>query len=310
MLNALVSTENMSKEDWLEWRNKGIGGSDASVICGLNKYKSPVELWMEKTGKVEPTEAGESALWGTLLEPVIRQEFTNRTGLEVNIEKSILQHPFHPFMLANVDGIIITPDNNACIFEAKTANAFLANEWDNKIPEAYELQVQHYMAVTNFAGTYVAVLIGGSNFKWFYVKRDDYLIELLIKLERKFWECVVKNKRPKLDGSKASADLLNRLYPKGKSKTAIELPEEALILIRQYEEAHADEEEGASRKDEAINKLKEMLGDNEIGKIADYTISWSNVNKETFDSKLFKGDNPELYAKYLRDSSYRRFSIK
>lgn len=67
MSNVLVSTKNMSKSSWLKWRSKGLGGSDAACICGLNKYKSPVELWMEKTGQIKPKEAGEAAYWGTIL---------------------------------------------------------------------------------------------------------------------------------------------------------------------------------------------------------------------------------------------------
>jgi len=47
MLNTLVSTETLSKEEWLKYRNQGIGGSDVSVICGINKYKSMFELWVE-----------------------------------------------------------------------------------------------------------------------------------------------------------------------------------------------------------------------------------------------------------------------
>ena len=80
----LASTENMSYEDWLEHRKLGIGGSDASVVCGINKYKSPVELWMEKTNQLPAQEAGEAAYWGTQLESIVRAEFTKRTGIEVS----------------------------------------------------------------------------------------------------------------------------------------------------------------------------------------------------------------------------------
>lgn len=69
MTVILASTEHMSYEDWLEHRKLGIGGSDASVVCGVSKYKSPVELWMEKTGQIPLQEAGEAAYWGTQLEP-------------------------------------------------------------------------------------------------------------------------------------------------------------------------------------------------------------------------------------------------
>lgn len=148
-MKNLISTDNMSKDDWLHLRSKGIGGSDASIICGLNKYKSPVELWVEKTGMVETKEAGEAAYWGTLVEPLIREEFSRRTGFEVGIEESMLQYPEYPFMLAIVDGILIHPEYGGCIFEAKTLSVFRTDELEDSIPKEYQLQVQPYMAVTN-----------------------------------------------------------------------------------------------------------------------------------------------------------------
>ena len=81
--DILTSTEHLTHEEWLAWRNKGIGGSDASVVCGINKYKSPVELWLEKTDQIEHSEAGEAAYWGTVMEPIIRSEFEKRTGLRL-----------------------------------------------------------------------------------------------------------------------------------------------------------------------------------------------------------------------------------
>ena len=80
---VLVSTQDMPYADWLEYRKQGIGGSDASVGCGISRYKSPVELWMNKSGQLPDQEAGEAAYWGTQLEPFVRAEFTKRTGIEV-----------------------------------------------------------------------------------------------------------------------------------------------------------------------------------------------------------------------------------
>ena len=77
LAKVLVSTEGMSYSDWLDYRRRGIGGSDASVICGINRYKSPVELWMEKTNQLQVQESGEAAYWGTQLEPFVRAEFTS-----------------------------------------------------------------------------------------------------------------------------------------------------------------------------------------------------------------------------------------
>jgi putative phage-type endonuclease len=117
---VLVSTEGLSKKDWLAYRNMGIGGSDASVVCGINKYKSPVELWMEKTGQIPQQEAGEAAYWGTRIEPLIREEFVLRTGINVNPVKQILQSKDYPFMLANLDGVCRCPKHGKCIFEGAT----------------------------------------------------------------------------------------------------------------------------------------------------------------------------------------------
>lgn len=306
---VLVSTSNMPKEEWLNWRRKGIGGSDAAVACGLSRHKSPVELWMEKTGQIEPKEVGEAAYWGTVLEPLIRKEFTKRTGLQINPEKAMLQHPKYPFMLANLDGIVDDPIQGKYVFEAKTTNAFNSADWQDHVPEGYQLQVQHYLAVTNFTGAHIAVLIGGNQFKWYFIARDEELIALLIELEKRFWHHVETQTPPPIDGSEASSELLNRLYPQS-NKVKIDLPDEAMPLITQFEEASQEEKVAEERKNEAMNKLKAYLGTNESGFLGSRIITWKNVNSERLNSKLLKDELPEIYAKYLSPSSYRRFSIK
>ena len=187
MCKILTSTENMSYEQWLEYRRKGIGGSDASVVCGINRYKSPVELWLDKTNQIPTEEAGEAAYWGTLLEDVVRSEFSKRTGINVKQVHYILQSEEHPFMLANLDGVCEHPEFGTCGFEAKTASAYKASEWEDGIPDEYQLQIQHYMAVTGYRGFYIAVLIGGNTFRWRFVERDEELISMLIELESDFW---------------------------------------------------------------------------------------------------------------------------
>ena len=194
MVDVMVSTKNMTRDEWLNFRRCGIGGSDVAVICGLSKYKSVLQLWMEKTGQLEPEEAGEAAYWGNVMEPIIRNEFANRTGFKVDTINSMLKHPEHAFMLANVDGIVINKDGRKSIFEAKTASAYKAEQWeDDKIPEEYMLQIQHYMAVTGFKSTFIAAIIGGNQFIYKKIERDDELIDMIIQLEYNFWESVVNN---------------------------------------------------------------------------------------------------------------------
>jgi len=307
---VLKSTEGLSHDDWLAYRRLGIGGSDASVVCGVNRWKSPIELWMEKTGQIPPQEAGEAAYWGTRLESLIRDEFTLQTGIKVIVVNQILQSREYPFMLANLDGVCRCPTHGKCIFEAKTANAFKADEWEDAVPQDYILQVQHYLAITGYSGAYIAVLIGGNTFRWKFICRDEELISMLIRIERDFWAHVQDDVPLPPDGSDACTEFIKQRYPKSIAQSKIKLPDNAAELIRQYGEASDQLDMITKQKQKAGNLLKAMLGENEIGIVGDDYVSWRNVAQERFDIKTFEAEHPDLYKKYVRKSIHRRFTIK
>src|SRR5690606_24085021 len=121
MAKVLVPTRGMDREEWLQARRRGIGGSDAAVIAGVDPFRSPIRLWMEKRGEIQEEPAGEAAEWGLLLEPVIAAEFERRTGKRVRRRNAILQHPEHEWMLANIDREIVGED---AILEIKTTSAW------------------------------------------------------------------------------------------------------------------------------------------------------------------------------------------
>ena len=281
----LASTENMPYGEWLDWRKKGIGGSDASVVCGFNRWKSPVELWMEKTGQLNGDEAGEAAYWGTQLESLVRAEFTKRTGIEVTLVKQLLQSESYPFMLANLDGICQHPIHGECIFEAKTSSAYRGVEWMDSIPDEYILQVQHYMAVTGYMGAYIAVLVGGNTFKWKFIERDEELLEILISLETRFWDHVQEMAPPPIDGSDASAKFLNKRFPDSVPKSKIELPPDAEALIKQYDDAIEQLERIAEQKSEAENLLKQMIGENEAATTPNHIITWKQLCRNALTAR-------------------------
>jgi putative phage-type endonuclease len=312
MLNTLVPTETMTKEEWQKYRNQGIGGSDVSAICGISKYKSIFELWVEKTvGVTESEDDSEFAYWGTTLEPIIRNEFIKRTGLTVSTVPSILQHPDHKFMLANIDGIVHTTEGNF-IFEAKTASAYLLDEWtaDNYIPYPYMLQVQHYMAVTGMQGAYVAALVGGNQFFYHFIERDDELIDMIIALEQKFWSYVETDTAPPIDGSATARKYLNSLFPASTPSSCISLDDNCLKYIEDFEKYQEQENYYRELKEKSANELKILIGDNESATVTDRLITWKNITSERLDSKRLAFEQPEIYRQYLNQSSYRRFNVK
>ena len=164
MAKLIMSVAEMTDEKkWLEARSTGIGGSDAAVIVGLNRWKSPFQLWLEKTGKAEPADLSENeyVYWGKVLEEAVAKRFCELTGKKVQ-RRGLLQMDDYPYILASVDRMVV--GENAGL-ECKTCNGFAAKEWeDDEVPAAYYVQCQHYMMVTGCERWYIAVLIGGNHF--------------------------------------------------------------------------------------------------------------------------------------------------
>lgn len=308
--NILVETEGLSREEWLRYRKCGIGGSDVAAILGISKWNSAISLWLDKTNQTnEPVEENEAMQWGTIMEPIIRNHFAEVTGKTVVEVKAILQHPEHPFMLADVDGLTTDDEGNPAILEIKTASEYKRAEWENDIPSYYQTQVQHYLCVTGVQKAFVAVLIGGNSFKVYEVDADVEIQSMLIAVEKDFWNKVQNMIRPEMDGSDAAKNLLDSLYHGGIEEEIV-MPDEAIEYVDAYVEACAEEDNAKAKKQEASNHIKEIMGDYDKATCLGHSISWKPVSSERLDSKALKEAEPEIYAKYVKVSVSRRFTLK
>lgn len=309
-MKTLVKTNGMDRGEWLKWRRMGIGGSDAAVIAGASPFRSIFELWMDKTGQAEEKKGEESECvhFGNVLEPVVRREFMRRTGLKVRRKMALLQSEEHPFMLADLDGVIYE-NGKMRVFEAKTASAYKKEIWEAGAPLEYQYQAQHYMAVTGAEKTYIAALVGGNRFIYHEICRDDGMIEGIVRMEREFWEgCVLAGKEPEADGSGATTDFLNGRYGDSNGR-CIELPEDALRLYEKYDELSRRIEGLKGQKEAVANKIKAYLKENESGTVGNRRIDWKTVTTTTFDKKRLKEERWEIYEEYCGKSSYRRLSV-
>jgi len=299
MAKLIMTVEEMQdKAAWLAARNKGIGGSDASVIVGLNTWKSPFQLWLEKTGQAEPEDLtdNEYVYWGTTLEEVVAREFTIRTGKKV-IRRGLLQHDDIPYLLASVDRLVVGEDAG---LECKTANGFAAKAWDgDNVPDAYYVQCQHYMAVTGAKTWYIAALIGGNHFVWKEIPRNEDDIKALLEAEAEFWRKVEAKEMPDVDGTESCAHALAEKFAGG--GPAIELPQEAESILKDLDVLLESEAATKALIDEKKNQLRLMLGDAEAGTIGDRKITWKvQAGRTTLDTKRLKNEHPEIYAAYSK----------
>ena len=308
-MKVVVKTSNLTREEWLKYRTKGIGGSDVSIIAGINPFKSVHQLWLEKTGQVEPEEGGsEYTHFGTLLEPIVRKEFMERTGIKVRQKHMLLQSEEHPFMFADLDGVI-NENGELCVFEAKTASAYKQEVWEEEVPAPYILQVQHYMAVTGAKKTYIAALVGGNHFFYHVVERDEEMIAKIIVMEKYFWQNhVMGGVEPVPDGSEATTRYFNERFRNSNGET-IELPDEVLQVCEEYDNLTRQIRELETAKNAAANQLKSYLGEAEAGTVGDRKITWKSVSKNSVDTKRLKSEHPDIYTDCLTQSSYRRFLV-
>ena len=306
----IADTRKMSHADWLQMRKAGIGGSDCAAAVGLSRWKSPFQLWSEKTDRIIPTKASECLYWGSVMEKILFAEVPKRRPeLEVRELPAFLRSTEHPYMLANLDGYIKNPDGTYSVLEIKTANAFAAQDWQNGLPIEYYCQIMHYMAVTGMASAYVAVLIGGNTFEIQKYDRDEDMIQHIIQMEERFWtEYMLKDVPP--EATAKDSEFLSQLYPKAAAEKQIELPAEAKDILTDYERANHDLALAKEAKEEAEAKLKAMLTDAEVGTIGNYKVSWKNVSTTRLDSKKVKAILTEEQLKDCQNTTVtRKFTI-
>lgn len=304
-----ISTNGLSHEEWLEHRKKGIGGSDAGAICGLNPYKSSVEVYLDKTSKVAMETADNEAMrQGRDLEYYVAERFMEETGKKVRRANAIFIHPEHDFMFANVDRLIIGEDAG---LECKTASAYAADKWkDGKIPASYEIQCHHYMAVTGASAWYIACVILGKGFVWQKIERDEETIQMLIELEKDFWSNhVMKNDMPAPDGTSAADEIIKERFADSEPEKYVELLgfDEKLKRRKDISEL---EEKLKKEKKQIEQEIKVYMEDAEKAESNLFAVSWKSVVSSRVDSEYLKNTYPEVYKNCLKTSSSRRFTVK
>ncbi|MFJ7700032.1 YqaJ viral recombinase family protein [Lysinibacillus fusiformis] len=308
MVLAKITTADMSRDEWLDARRAGIGGSDVGAIMGFNQYKSAYQVFLEKTGQYHEEVDNEAVYFGNALEDFVAQEFAKRTGKKVRRLNKMLVHPEHDFMLANLDRVVV---GERAVLECKTASEYVKEAWEGEeIPASYLCQVHHYLAVTGFEKAYIAVLVGGNKFIWKEIERDEEFIQILIDREKDFWENhVLQDVAPPVDGSDATNELIKKMYPQDDG-TAIMLTKDDDVLLDAIDSISSEIKALEQQKKEYENQLKLKLENATEGHSQRHKVTFKTVVSNRVDSKRLKVDAPDIYDKFIKPSSSRRLTIK
>lgn len=305
--NKMINTKDMIYEDWLEQRKKGIGGSDASTIVGLNKYSSLFSLYCDKKGILPAVEDNEAMKQGRELEDYVARRFIEETGKKVRNKNAIILHNEFDYIYANIDRDII--GENAGL-ECKTTTSLNLKAFKNgEFPANYYVQCMHYMAVTGAEKWYLAVLIFGTEFKVFEIKRDEEEINALITAEKDFWNNhILADIPPATDGSKATKNALNFMYD-DVSDNEIELDLDAeLKRLETFKFAKKEIEKSIL---EIENIIKFKIGSNSRVVSTNHIVTYKTQFKNTVDKKRLFAENSNLNEKdYNKISVSRPLRIK
>lgn len=308
MGKRFINLKGVSREEWLQLRRSGIGGSDVGAIAGLSKFKNALDVFLDKVEgtEQEPGETKEWIYWGNVLEDIVAKEFTVRTGKKVKKRNYIFVHDEKPFMLANVDREII--GENAGL-ECKTTNGFNTSVWEEGIPESYELQCHHYMAVMGYDRMYIACLIGGSKFIYHTIERNENIIHSIEKIEEDFWNNHVLKKVPPKILEGATNESLLKAYPISGNEF-ISISDSENFKLDRLQDLKANRNQ-ISKEIEVIEAdLKQIIGNNSGALSGRYKVTWNNSTQKRVDTDRLKKEQPQIYQDYTKEINSRRFTVK
>lgn len=307
-----VSTQNMGEDKWLALRREGVGGSDIAAIMGISPWRTPLGVYCEKRDLIKRAPTNEAMLFGTKMEPVLREWAGETISEQSQQPTSVFSSPYmyrsseYAFMLANIDGVAVREDLAYAGVELKTVDRSKAKEWEDGVPDYYEAQVQWYMGITGLAAWYVFALIGKQQ-KLFIVAADAEKINAQRSAAKKFWiEYVLGEKMPPATGE--DTDTLLKLFP---DATEQMIRDDAFESeVKQYLTLGAEASAIAQSRDTIKAKIEEKLGSSLALLSGKYKVSWSRFDVSRIDGKKLKAEYPDAAAACSVTNRQGRLMVK
>ena len=331
---VLVETSNLPREDWLAYRRKGIGGSDAAAVLGISPFLTGRDLYYDKLGI---SAAADDENWiakeiGNRLEHLVAKIFSERTGLKVFQRKFMFQHPQHPWMLADLDYLVEMPDGSTAILECKTSTSNAAGHWwyagKEVVPAYYESQGRHYMAVMDLNQVFFCCLLTDTHEVIIRrIDRDLAYEEELAALEESFWtEHVLAKSPPEYteNGDLVLKSVQRLLGPAATDAPPVVITPPQFGKVKQFlqlQEQKSEYDVKSKELEKEMNRLKALIvadmGSSCKALYEDaggsYTITYNPVYKQSIPKTgldRLKILYPEIYREFVQTSESRRFQIK
>lgn len=291
----------------VDQRRNGLGGSDAAAAAGVSRWKTPLDVYLEKRGEARPFEGNEYTRWGEALEPAIRQAYSDATGRIVRLPEDTLRHAAIPFLLCHPDGV--TDDGR--LFEAKNTRS--DRGWGepgtDQVPIEYLVQVQHNMLVMGLRVADVAVLVAGSDFRIYEVPADRELQDMLIERESDLWMRIEKGMPPR----PVNAADVHALYARATNGLQVQADDEMLDRCRDLIALRREREENETRIEAHEVAIKAFMKDADtLVHGRDVLATWRESKPAArLDTAAIRSAHPDICEQFTKyGEPVRRFLLK
>lgn len=306
-----------TREAWLKARMVGVGGSDISAIAGFNPFKSAIDVFLEKTGRLR-TEENQKMRWGRILEEPVAREYADSEEVSVQRVNAMLQHPEHNVAVVNLDRLIVKNGHPLNAEKSSVHRLLLqvgngplevkttgwAKAWSSgDIPDYYYTQLQWQLGITGLRWGQFAVLISGQELlKPQVCELNSKVFENLLLLANRFWTNHVKKDRaPEPDQNPATLNSMKLLYPDVSERT-VSLDENLNEAINQRKELDVAIKKANAQKAAIDSKILRQMEDAKYGLTSEYKVTRVLRSYSRLDTKKFKEDHPKLAEQYTKSS--------
>jgi len=302
----------LNNQDFTHNRASFLGGSDIGAILGVSKYRSAMDVWLEKMGKKVDRKDSFALRFGSFAESFIANEYALLTGEQIVDHPLGLVHPTHPFCVGHIDRFVLNQPNlplfdndkklNAKkLLECKKANLYSQSDWGeagtDAIPLPYLCQCLWYLGITNLPEIDVAVLLGGSDLRVYTITRDLELESAIFERAAFFWTEHVQKDIPPKPQSVADCQAFFQKSNNGKS---IEATPEVIALIQQLKALESQAQTDEEQMDAIKQALMQTMADAEVlTYLGKPVITWKTPKPSyRIDTKRLTLEHPELVKAY------------
>ena len=296
----------MNRTEFLQRRKQGIGGSDVAAVLGLSRWKSPFELWKEKTAEELPEDTQNDVLsLASYLEEYTAQKYAAAVGLKVRRKNALLVSKDYPFLIGNIDREICGDKRGVGFLECKAVSNFNFRKIEfYGLPDEYVFQKEHYFYVANGFykwGAFAILNRDNGRLLTFDVSPEHELYAEALPKLKDFWHCVETNTPPSVELPPLPD------VPKYEGKLE-DFNSDAMLadLLKEYDEAAAILADATELTDNVKKQIAEHLASHEAVECGGKRIFYRSTRSKRFDTTRFKSEHPSIYDRYTKETETQK----